>query len=518
LKVSGRSRERLKGARKFLAEFKRYKFGIVGIVIIVFFGLLAVLAPFLTSYDPIFSYNLATPYSIPAWARIFPQYSNYPVSTQLLNGTDLSGAGLGSWSVAAVQSNTPAGGTVNYERTSSGLLVTFKNPQPAGLGQTSPTFYFNQTISYPWAFACHYETALHVTSLGGNLSNQDLQVNEYIKSVSGKIYHVFGPDLYTNIGDHFAYTKAFPNGTLVNLFLSSSDVYSNLLATNSLSPTSLGQCGLPQAIFGHAGNLTLSYAVTADKSTKVLFSYASLYLQGRAFGILGTDDLGRDVWSQFVYGSRVSLIVGIVASVIAVAVGTIVGIAAGYLGGILDEVLMRFTDFMLILPFLPLLLIIITIISVGNLHFPFGNEFLIIIVIAVFSWEGIARIIRAQVLSLRSRQFVEASRGLGGKSGHIMTRHILPNVTGLIYANMALTVPGAILTEAAVTFLGFGDPTIISWGSMVSRAQEAVTSPIHSFVWWWFLPPGLAIAVLSMAFLFVGFALDSVLNPRLRRR
>ena len=209
---------------------------------------------------------------------------------------------------------------------------------------------------------------------------------------------------------------------------------------------------------------------------------------------------------------------GIVASVIAVAVGTIVGIAAGYLGGILDEVLMRFTDFMLILPFLPLLLIIITIISVGNVHFPFGNEFLIIVVIAIFSWEGIARIIRAQVLSLRSRQFVEASRGLGAKSGHIMARHILPNVTGLIYANMALTVPGAILTEAAVTFLGFGDPTIVSWGSMVSRAQEAVTSPVHSFVWWWFLPPGLAIAVLSMAFLLVGFALDSVLNPRLRRR
>jgi peptide/nickel transport system permease protein len=518
LKIAGKSGERFKGARKFLAEYRRYKFGIAGIVIIVFFTLLAVLAPLLTSYDPIFSYNLASPYSVPSWARALPQYSDYPVTSQLLNGTSLSGADLGSWNLNAVNSNTPGGGAVNYTETSSGLLVAFKNPQPAGLGMTTPTFYFNQTINYPWAFACHYDTSLHVTSLGGNLSNQDLQVSEYIKATSGKIYHVFGPDLYTNIGDHFAYLKTFPNGTLENLVLSSSDVFSNLLATNTLSPTNLGQCGLPQGIFGHAGNVTVSYVVTADKSAKVLFSYAALTIQGRAFGILGTDDLGRDVWSQFVYGSRVSLIVGIVASVIAVAVGTLVGIAAGYLGGILDEVLMRFTDFMLILPFLPLLLIIITIISVGNVHFPFGNEFLIIIVIAVFSWEGIARIIRAQVLSLRSRQFVEASRGLGAKSGRIMIRHILPNVTGLIYANMALTVPGAILTEAAVTFLGFGDPTIISWGSMVSRAQEAVTSPVHSFVWWWFLPPGLAIAILSMAFLFVGFALDSTLNPRLRRR
>ena len=518
MKVSQRSRDRFSGARKFLAEFRRYKFGIAGIVIIIFFTLLAVLAPYISSYNPIFSYNLASPYSIPAWATVFPQYSNYPISSQLLSGTNLNGASLNSWSQKAVNSNTPSGGTVNYTDTSSGIVVDFRNPQPAGLGQTTPTFYLNQTISYPWAFACHYETALHVTSLGGNLSSGDLQVNEYMTSVTGRVFHVFGPSLYTAIADHFAYVKTFPKGASVNLFLDSSDVFSNLLATNSLSPTSLGQCGLPEGIFTHAGNVTLSYAVTASTSVKLLVSSATLNLQGRAFGLLGTDDLGRDVWSQFAYGARVSLIVGLVASFIAVAVGTLVGIAAGYLGGVLDELLMRFTDFMLILPFLPLLLIIITIISVGNIHFPFGNEFLIIIVIAVFTWEGIARIIRAQVLSLRSRQFVEASRGLGAKSGHIMLRHILPNVTGLIYANMALTVPGAILTEAAVTFLGFGDPTVISWGSMVSRAQEAVTSPVHSFVWWWFLPPGLAIAFLSMAFLFVGFALDSVLNPRLRRR
>jgi peptide/nickel transport system permease protein len=518
LKVIRKGNARLSGVRKFLAEYRRYKFGIAGIVIIVFFALVAVLAPLLTSANPIFTYNLATPYSIPAWARVFPQYSNYPVSTQLLTGTTLVGAGLSSWSLKAVNPSTPGQGSVSYQQTSGGILVDFANPQPAGLGLSTPTFYLNQTISYPWAFACRYQNIIQVTSEGGNLSNQDVQINEYMTSVSGKVFHVFGPDLYTNQGDHFAYVKSFPNGTAATLFLDSSDVYSNLLATNQLSPTNYGQCGLPQGIFTHPGDVTFSIAISGSTSAKLLVSSARVSLQGRAYGLLGTDNLGRDVWSQFVYGARVSLEVGLIAAFIAVVVGTLVGVAAGYLGGLFDELLMRFTDFMLILPFLPLLLIIITIISVGSVHFPFGNEFLIIVVIAVFSWEGIARIIRAQVLSLKSRQFVEASRALGARNGHIILRHILPNVTGLIYANMALTVPGAILTEAAVTFLGFGDPSIISWGSMVSNAQEAVTSTVHSFVWWWFLPPGLAIAFLSMAFLFVGFALDAVLNPRLRRR
>jgi peptide/nickel transport system permease protein len=146
-----------------------------------------------------------------------------------------------------------------------------------------------------------------------------------------------------------------------------------------------------------------------------------------------------------------------------------------------------------------------------------STEFIIVILIAVFSWQGIARIIRAQVLTVKHRQFVEASKSLGASNGYIIRKHILPNVMGLVYANMALTVPGAILTEAALTFLGFGDPSIISWGSIVANATSSITS-LHAFVWWWFLPPGLAIALLSMAFVLVGFSLDAILNPRLRKR
>lgn len=518
MKASRADHKRAGAVRKFLDEYKRYKFGMAGIVIVVFFALLAVLAPYLTSYNPIYSQNLASPFSVPLWARALPQYSDYPVNSQILQGTSLTGSDLSSWSIRVLSPGSAGGGSVTYAAGAGGLLVSFTVPSSTQPGAMTPVIYLNQTMDYPWSFACHYRTIISVTPLEGNLSTSQLVVNEYLKSVTGKVYNVLGPVMYANEGDPFSYVSSFPQGQETQLHVDSSDPYSNMLATGTISSTNLGQCGLSQGIFSHPGNVTISYMISSQVSTKILVSSPSLYIQGRAFGLLGTDNLGRDVWSQFVYGSRASLEVGLVASLMAVLLGTLVGVSAGYLGGFADEVLMRFTDFMLILPFLPLLLIVITIISVGNVAFPLGTEFLIIVVIAVFSWEGIARVIRSQVLSLRSRQFVEASKALGGKESHIIWLHILPNVTGLIYANLALTVPGAILTEAAVTFLGFGDPSVVSWGSMVSNAQSAVTSTIHGFVWWWFLPPGLAIAFLSMAFLFVGFALDAVLNPKLRKR
>lgn len=518
MKAQKARRNLLRSGRRFFGEFKRYKLGIVGIVIIIFFAVLAVTAPLLTSYNPIYSQGLASPYSIPSWARALPQYSDYPTNSQILQGTALGQADLASWKTGSSSPSPSGDNSVSYAPSTGGLLLTFNVTSSSGHGTQPPTFYMNQTVAYPWSFSCHYASSITITPLAGNLSTNQLNVTESLTSVSGKTFEVLGPETYTNPGDHFAYVESFVQGRGATLGVDSNDLYSILLATGTFTPPSFGQCGIAQGIFSKPGDVTVAYTISSQISAKILISSPTLSIQGRAFGILGTDNLGRDVWSQFVYGSRVSLIVGLVASIMAVLVGTLVGVAAGYLGGFVDEFLMRFTDFMLVLPFLPLLLIIITIISVGNVPFPFGTEFLIIVVIAVFSWEGIARVIRSQVLSLKSRQFVESSKALGANDSHIIWNHILPNVTGLIYANMALTVPGAILTEAAVTFLGFGDPAVVSWGSMVSNAQSAVTSTVHSFVWWWFLPPGLAIAFLSMAFLFFGFALDAVLNPRLRKR
>ena len=226
------------------------------------------------------------------------------------------------------------------------------------------------------------------------------------------------------------------------------------------------------------------------------------------FGPLGTDSLGRDVLTQFVWGARTSLLVGLAATVLAVLIGSIVGIAAGFFGGRFGGFLMRITEWFLVIPFLPLAIVLAAILgpSVEN----------IILVIGITSWPFPARLIRAQVLSLRERDYVDRSRALGASNWHLMTRHILPNVSPLILATSTLTVPIVILSEATLSFLGLGDPTNPSWGRMLDDAFE--TGAVTTEAWWTFVPPGLGVMLVVLAFTLCGTALEEILDPRLRDR
>jgi peptide/nickel transport system permease protein len=226
------------------------------------------------------------------------------------------------------------------------------------------------------------------------------------------------------------------------------------------------------------------------------------------FGPLGTDSLGRDVLTQFIWGSRISLLVGLAATAIAVLIGSIVGIAAGFFGGRIGGLLMRLTEWFLVIPFLPLAIVLAAILgpSVEN----------IILVIGITSWPQPARLIRAQVLTLREREYVDRSRALGASNWHLMTRHILPSVSPLILANTTLTVPIVILSEATLSFLGLGDPSNASWGQMLDDAFE--TGAVTQEAWWYFVPPGLGIMLVVLAFTLCGTALEEVLDPRLRDR
>ena len=224
------------------------------------------------------------------------------------------------------------------------------------------------------------------------------------------------------------------------------------------------------------------------------------------FGPLGTDSLGRDVMTQFIWGSRISLLVGLAATAIAVLIGSVVGIAAGFFGGWIGGILMRITEWFLVIPFLPLAIVLAAILgpSVEN----------IIFVIGITSWPQPARLIRAQVLTLREREYVDRCRALGASNWHLMTRHILPNVSPLILANTTLTVPIVILSEATLSFLGLGDPSNASWGQMLDDAFE--TGAVTQEAWWYFVPPGLGIMLVVLAFTLCGTALEEVLDPRLR--
>jgi peptide/nickel transport system permease protein len=232
-------------------------------------------------------------------------------------------------------------------------------------------------------------------------------------------------------------------------------------------------------------------------------------LEGNTWGIFGTDDQGYDVYTQVLYGARLSLMVGLVATSLGIGIGLLIGLMAGYLGRVVDEVLMRTADMLLVIPFLPLLIVLAATIGSSLVY--------IMILIGVFSWMGFARIIRSQVLSLRERPFIEAAKASGAGSGYITVRHIFPNIVSLTYVNLALTVPAAIVTEAALSFLGLSDPTVVTWGSMLGTAND-VGATVSNPAWWWILPPGFSIALISLAFILIGYAMDELFNPRLRRR
>ncbi|MCL4424944.1 MAG: ABC transporter permease [Firmicutes bacterium] len=221
----------------------------------------------------------------------------------------------------------------------------------------------------------------------------------------------------------------------------------------------------------------------------------------------GTTRMGRDVLSQVIIGSRVALLVGLTSAFITTFIGTNIGLIAGYYGGWIDDLLMRLTDIVYGIPFLPFAIILVAILGPGLTN--------TIIAIVLISWRTTARVIRSQVLTLKQRTFIEAARLTGASNLRIIYRHLVPNVLPLSLVYTALNLGWAIMTEASISFLGYGDPRLVSWGSILFSAY--VAQAVYD-AWWWVGPPGLAITLLVMSGFFISRAVEEIANPRLRER
>lgn len=220
----------------------------------------------------------------------------------------------------------------------------------------------------------------------------------------------------------------------------------------------------------------------------------------------GTDDVGEDVLSNFIYGSRTSLTVGFFASFISMCIGGVIGIMAGFLSGRVDNSMMRITDILLVIPTLPLMLVLVALTTPSLTN--------IILVIGILSWTGTARLVRSQTLSVKERKFVLRAKAIGAGNFYIIRRHLLPLVLPVLVANTMLIISGAILSESALSFLGLSDPTTLSWGKMLNAAFTR--GAISAGAWWALLPPGFGIVWVVFGCTLLGHGMEQILNPPLK--
>jgi len=234
---------------------------------------------------------------------------------------------------------------------------------------------------------------------------------------------------------------------------------------------------------------------------------SKLIIGGKAFGVMGTDELRRDLAVGLLWGTPLALFIGLAVSIASVIMGLLYGVYAGYKGKKTDEVMMRFNDVIYALPALPFLIILSVTIS--------NSIFLMVGFLMIFGWVGIAKVSRSMSLQIKTRGYVDAANMMGQKDSKIILKHIVPQLLPYAFASIAISVPAAITTEAGLSFLGLGDPSFPTWGQILHDANTFGAAARG--LWWWIMPPGIMIAITGLAFVFIGNALDVIVNPKLKR-
>lgn len=479
-------RERL---RAFWDQYKQSKKGVLGLFILTTFVLIAIFAPLLTPYDPIRDRDLAEWIAYPEWiGLISPELADLPTNIEI---SVLKNALQGEGEILVSNNSVILVGV------ESDSLIVEPSGLPFDVENLILTTKFEYSFSPPKSFGIMLFGKLEKNS-------SDIVVKAFFEMIKpdGEVVKVwdstFSPGFAKRlkIGEEFHIKSSQPD----------------LLAYLGLPPY---RDALAKKVFTDRGEycLRVTYRIInlgggEPPKFKLIIYDIRFTVFGLRFGLLGTDNMGRDVFTQIVYGARVSLLVGTSASIISVTLSVLVGVIAGYVGGKTDEVLTRISDLIMVLPALPLMIVVAAMIG--------GSLLQIVILLSLLGWAPGARNIRAFVLSIKNKPYIEASKVRGAGNWRIIFKHIIPSVLPIAYAAVALSAPIAIVTEAELSYLGVGgDPYLISWGRMLQRAQQG--GAFQYGAWWWIIPPGFCIALLSLAFVLVGHSLDEIFNPRLRR-
>jgi len=504
----------IKRFKNFMSIFRHSIRGLLGLAILLLFITMAVAAPLITPYDPVFipSHPMNPPiayrFAKPIWYKYLPfakelsenvepmqdpHFNTAASLEQLEFNTSLKGQSV------SLQFISDIGREVEVEEKGCIAIVFNREEDQDPIQQVTANL--TKVFYYPYG-APPERFVGQVAMLVNASENVSVTINVIIEKEGGERRLEWWSQIFNGSGTTWItpYPLVDSSSELSWLEQKFGPEWKINAAHTMFSELGNYRYGL-EIMF----NDTRSEGGNAEATVYVDDFYIRLF--GSCFGLLGSDRAGRDIFTQLVYGTRISLIVGLLSAFLSTSIGLLVGLTAGYIGKFVDHILMRFTDMLLVIPDAPLYIVLMTILN--------PSMWTLILLIALIGWTGFARIVRSQVLSVKERPFIEAAKAVGAGKFRIIFRHILPNVMSLVYVTLATAVPYAILSESWISWLGLYDPHVMTWGRMLHDVQDTAQG---YKMWWWTVPPGICIALISLSFILIGHALDEILNPKLRKR